>query len=364
MRMRIVGLVALATTLSQHHQTKAQEPAAVAVAVDPTLAPYASTEDSVRLADGRSIHLVCTGEGSPSVILLAGVADWSIAWNQVQPAVAARTRVCAWDRAGLGLSDPPAKPQMVDATTADLEAALAAGHIDDPYVLVGHSVGAYESLLFADRRESQVTGMVLVDPQYPDQGRIMARLTPASTEFSERMSKTYPSPFIDLAKRCSAAIRTGTIRKGGPDPDGCLAPPLPASYPPELVAALNQRFASAAPATLALGWDTLAAIYSLELLDPNSRMVVKPDRNYGSMPLVVLTAGKANIPPDPPAAVQAEIPIGVAEWRRAHQALAALSTRGTNRLVTDSMHDIPNQDPQAVIDAVLEVVDQASAPTS
>lgn len=345
--------------LLQHHVATAE---VQAVAVDPRLVPYASSEDSVRLPDGRTIHLVCMGQGSPTVILLAGVFDWSTAWSKVQPAVAARTRVCAWDRAGLGLSDPPAKPQMVDATTTDLEAALEAAKISGLYVLVGHSVGAYESLLFADRRQSQVAGMVLVDPQYPDEVRIMARVTPATIEFSERMSKAYPNPFVDLAKRCSAAIRTGAIRKGGPDPDGCLAPQLPASYPPELVAALNQRFASAAPATLAMGWDTLASIYSLELLEPNSRMVVKPDRNYGSMPLVVLTAGKANIPPDPPAAVAAEIPIGAAEWRRAHQELAALSTRGTNRVVTDSMHDIPNQAPQAVIDAILEVVEQVRAP--
>ena len=317
----------------------------------------------MRLPDGRTIHLVCMGEGGPTVILLAGVFDWSTAWSKVQPAVAARARVCAWDRAGLGLSDPPAKPQTVDATTTDLEMALDAAQIGRPYVLVGHSVGAYESLLFADRRQSDVLGMVLVDPQYPDQVRIMTGVTPATIEFSDRMSKAYPNPFVELAKRCSAAIRAGDVRRRGPDSAGCLAPQVPASYPPGLVDVLTQRFASAPPGTLARWWDALAAIYSLELLEPNSRMVVKPDRHYGSMPLVVLTAGKPNIPPDLPAAVQAELPIGAAEWRRAHQALAALSTRGTNRVITDSMHDIPNQEPQAVIDAVLEVVAQASAIT-
>jgi hypothetical protein len=81
------------------------------------------------------------------------------------------------------------------------------------------------------------------------------------------------------------------------------------------------------------------------------------------MPLVVLTA-MPNVPPELPEAVTAEIPIGVAEWRRAHRELAGLSTQGSDRLVTDSMHDIPHQNPQAVIDAVLEVVDQASAPAS
>jgi pimeloyl-ACP methyl ester carboxylesterase len=317
----------------------------------------------VRLPDGRTIHLVCMGQGSPAVILLAGVVDWSIAWNEVQPAVSAKTRVCSWDRAGLGLSDPPAEAQMVNATTADLKAALTVARIDDPYILVGHSVGAYESLLFADNHRSQVAGMVLVDPQYPDEVRLMSRLTPALTEFSERMSKTYPNPFVELLRKCSAGLRAGTVRKGGPDPDGCLSPQWPPNYPLELRATLEERMISASPATLAHAWDMLAEIYSPERLDANARMVVKPDRNYGTMPLIVLTAGKANIPPDLPEAVKAELPISEAEWRRAHRKLAALSTRGVNRIITDSMHDIPHQKPQAVIDAILEVLAQAPAAT-
>ena len=356
------GLMAAAAVFLQQ-PASAQQPSTGAPAVDQTLVPYASTKDSVRLPDGRTIHLVCMGQGSPTVILLAGVFDWSIEWNQVQPSVGAKTRVCAWDRAGLGLSDPPAKPQLIDATTADLEAALAMGHVEPPYVLVGHSVGAYESLLFADRRPSQVAGMVLVDPQYPDEVRILSRLTPATTEFTDRMSKEYPNPLIDLLRRCSAGLRAGTVRKGGLDPDGCLTPQWPASYPPELVTVLNQRFDSASPATLALGWDTLVAIYSLDLLDPNARMAVNTNRNYGSTPLIVLTRGKQDDPPGLPEAVIAENPIGVAEWRRAHRELAALSTRGAHRIISDSMHDIPHQNPQAVIDAILEIVAETRAPT-
>jgi pimeloyl-ACP methyl ester carboxylesterase len=327
-----------------------------AAAPDQSLVPYASTKDSVRLPDGRSIHLVCAGEGSPSVILLAGVTDWSIAWNMVQPAVATKTRVCAWDRAGLGLSDPPEEPQMVDATTADLEAALAAARVEGPYVLVGHSVGAYESLLFADRRPSQVAGMVLVDPQYPDEVRLMSRLTPALTALTSGQN-----PFVELLRRCAGAMRAGAIRKGEPDPDGCLSPQWPASYPSELKAVLDQRVTSATPETLAHAWDILAAINSLELLDANARMVVNADRNYGDMPLIVLTAGRANIPPELPADVQAEIPVSIAEWRRAHRELAALSSRGVNRIVADSMHDIPHQNPNAVIEAIGEVVAEARA---
>lgn len=116
--------------------------------------------------------------------------------------------------------------------------------------------------------------------------------------------------------------------------------------------------ASAAPDTIISTFEALVSIYLLELLDANARMAVNLDRNYGNMPLVVLTAGKPNEPPGLPEVVQAELPLGAAEWRRAHQELATLSTRGTHRIISDSMHDIPHQNPQAVIDAILEVVEE------
>src|SRR6185369_3246156 len=103
-------------------------------AVDRSLLPYASTENSARLPDGRTIHLVCTGHGGPVVLLTAGGSGWSISWAQVQRAVAAKTRVCSWDPAGLGLSDPSPQPQTSDNMASDLEAALKALHIDGPYV--------------------------------------------------------------------------------------------------------------------------------------------------------------------------------------------------------------------------------------
>jgi pimeloyl-ACP methyl ester carboxylesterase len=162
---RHIGLglsLALTVMISCPSSSLAQEQAQPQV--DRTLIPYASTKDSVTLRDGRTIHLVCMGQGSPVVLLAAGGDGWSIAWNLVQPAVAKKTRVCAWDRAGLGLSSPSPKPQTVDNTTADLKAALDAGHIGGPYIMVGHSIGGFDALLFADHHPSDVRGIVLVDP--------------------------------------------------------------------------------------------------------------------------------------------------------------------------------------------------------
>ena len=161
MRLALSCSLALASILSG--SARAQEQAAP-VEPDMTLLPYASAEDAVRLPDGRVINMVCAGSGSPTVILTAGAGNWSTTWNKVQPAIAERTRVCTWDRAGYGLSGPSPHVQTIDNTTADLEAALVAGEITGRYVVVGHSLGGLESLLFKDRQPANVVGMVLVDP--------------------------------------------------------------------------------------------------------------------------------------------------------------------------------------------------------
>jgi pimeloyl-ACP methyl ester carboxylesterase len=326
-------------------------------AVDQTLLPYASTKDSAHLPGGRIIHLVCMGQGHPVVILTAGGGGWSIAWNKVQPAVAARTRTCTWDRAGFGLSGPSPKPQTVDNTTTDLVAALKAGGTVGPYVLVGHSAGAYESLLFADQQPSAVAGMVLVDPSIPDQKAIFDRVTPAQVEWLRVHGN---DSLVGFLQKCVDGLRTGKIRRGGPDPDGCLGPiTWPPTYPQALRATLDKLLADYSLGNFAAAMETYASY--TKSIDLDSNMVINPQRNYGNMPLIVLTASEYLSPPDFPAAAKAEIPQFHAEWERAHDAYAALSTRGVNRTVAGSSHDIPQIKPQAVIDAIDEVVSEVRA---
>lgn len=325
--------------------------------VDQTLLPYASTKDSVRLPGGRIIHLVCMGHGRPVVILTAGGGGWSIAWNKVQPTVAARTRTCAWDRAGFGFSGPSPKPQTVDNTTSDLVSSLNIAHIAGPYVLVGHSTGAYESLLFADRRRSDVAGIVLVDPSIPDQTAIFDRVTPAQTEWLRVHGN---DSLVTLLQKCAEGLRAGNVRRGGPDPDGCLRPiPWPPTYPRELRAALDKRLADSSPEEIAAAMQTYASY--TKFIDLDSKMVVNPHRHYGNMPVIVLTASEFLSPPDYSAAAKAEIPQFRAEWERAHDAYAALSARGANLTVEGSSHDIPQIKPQAVIEAIDRVVSEARA---
>lgn len=114
---------------------------------------------------GYGLYVHCTGQGSPTVLLEAGYGDNSLVWNYVQPQIATQTRVCAYDRAGLGNSD--ARPAKVKVTglivTQELHTLLQNAHIPGPYVMVGHSWGGGFIQLYAYTYPSEVAGMVEVD---------------------------------------------------------------------------------------------------------------------------------------------------------------------------------------------------------
>jgi pimeloyl-ACP methyl ester carboxylesterase len=337
----VTGLSLLAT------YAIADNPPAPQVVPDPSLAVYAKPQLLVELRDRRRIHLFCLGNGLPTVILTAGLGDWAAIWGNVQAPIALKTRVCAWDRAGFGYSDPSSAPQDVGHTTADLEAALKNSGIDGPYVLVGHSMGGYESLLFADRHPSQVLGMVLIDPSFPDQSRRTRLVAPKFSAFSHK----YLDQQVATLKKCAAELKSGRLTTESPDPDKCFD--YEPSYPPELKAALIQLDKN--PARLR----TEASLF--DQFPRSSLIVVNPERNYRSMPIRILTASDELLPPDTPADVAAEAPSFEVEWRRAHDAMAALSTDGINTTVEGSDHYIQNLKPAVVISTVDEVIDKVRA---
>jgi pimeloyl-ACP methyl ester carboxylesterase len=127
--------------------------------------PPASVIDGSFDVGGRSLYLRCTGSGSPTVILEAGDAPGSEEWLAVQPEVANVTRVCSYDRAGRGMSDPPpAGVRTSQDIVTDLEALLAAAGVDGPYVLVGSTVGTLVVQHFARLHPETVVGLVLMGP--------------------------------------------------------------------------------------------------------------------------------------------------------------------------------------------------------
>lgn len=116
------------------------------------------------LNDGRTLNLRCAGRGSPTVLLESGFGADSGAWSRVQPDLRRITRVCAYDRAGYGFSEPGPQPRDGAAIARDLDEALRNAGIEGPFVVVGHSAGGLYGRIFAARRLPEVVGLVLVDP--------------------------------------------------------------------------------------------------------------------------------------------------------------------------------------------------------
>src|SRR5215204_6943645 len=115
------------------------------------------------------VHALGSVSNTPTVILEGGAGLGSATWAWVQPRVAERTRVVAYDRAGVGWSDRGPEPRDGRQIATELHAALEGAGIGGPYVLVGHSFGGVYVRVFADLYPDEVAGLVLVDPTHPDQ---------------------------------------------------------------------------------------------------------------------------------------------------------------------------------------------------
>lgn len=118
---------------------------------------------------GYSLYLRCNGEGSPTVVMDAGGNEDSTTWSDVRPSLVRVTRVCVYDRAGLGRSDPGPVPRTTQTMVDDLTTLLSVAGVPGPYVLVGHSLAGWlVQLLAREDGGDTVVGVVLIDTLPPD----------------------------------------------------------------------------------------------------------------------------------------------------------------------------------------------------
>jgi pimeloyl-ACP methyl ester carboxylesterase len=121
--------------------------------------------------DGHVMRIDCVGRGSPTLVLEAGLANGGLVWSGVQPVLAQVTRVCSYDRAGNGWSDPVPSPRDADHIADELHKLLAAAHVAGPVVLMGHSLGGIYIRDYAARYPADVAGLIFVDSSIPLQDR-------------------------------------------------------------------------------------------------------------------------------------------------------------------------------------------------
>lgn len=187
----------------------ANQPPAVASAAAPLVLPPSPTRAdlpregtprSIPGANGqrvqvgeRRLWIACQGQGAPTVVMDAGVNSGSQIWTRVWPATAASTRVCVYDRAGLGYSDPIPRPRTSQEIVEDLHGLLENARIPGPYVLVAHSFGGLNIRLYASRYPQDVVGMVLVDAVHEDRFAATTKiLTPSQEAEFERGRQANP----------------------------------------------------------------------------------------------------------------------------------------------------------------------------
>jgi pimeloyl-ACP methyl ester carboxylesterase len=207
-RIHLIALTALMLSLPI--------PALAQSATPAVSSPSAASGDFSGLVDigGRSLYLECHGEGSPTVILVAGYRASGRFWSDdllhpdaprqmVLPAVAETTRVCTYDRPGtvasigeddfVSRSDAIAQPRTSMDVVTELHALLQAAEVPGPYVLAGHSMGGFFARLFAATYPDEVVGLVLVDA-YSEQAETL--MTPEQWEAMGQLSREQGSDTV------------------------------------------------------------------------------------------------------------------------------------------------------------------------
>ena len=153
-------------------------PVSMSFATDYSLINYSSAPTNLSESDvlgtrvsigTHRLHIHCQGNGSPTVVVDTGLGAISLEWNHIQSAIAKRTRICLYDRAGYGYSDPGPLPRTSSYIVDELHKLLSLADVKGPYILVGHSFGGYNMQLFASRYPNVTAGVVLVDSSHMDQ---------------------------------------------------------------------------------------------------------------------------------------------------------------------------------------------------
>lgn len=310
---------------------------------------YATPQTRVKLGRRRRLNLLVAGEGAPTVIFAAGMNGTTLHWARVQRAIAARTRTVAFDKAGLGFSDPGPLPRTAAAVVADLRAALEAARIAPPYVLVGHSAGGPQMRLFAFLHPREVVGMVMVDSSSEHQDRRLAG--PGEVRRIGPQRRKLLRDYLRLERLARAVA----LAPGTPEYDQAVGPPMRTVTPAVWGAHVAQRLSPGF-------WRALRSESAAFNTTSSDQLVAARralgDRPLGDIPLIVLTAGKNAEPRGDESAASAERRHAV--WRSMHDEIAALSSRGERRTV-DAGHSIQIEKAEVVIAAIEEVLAAAQA---
>jgi pimeloyl-ACP methyl ester carboxylesterase len=289
--------------------------------------------------DGHRLHVVCAGDGDPRVVFESGIAASSLSWTRVLPKVATFTRGCAYDRAGLGWSEPVQGALSIVRMISDLRAVLMnAGK--RPYVLVGHSFGAFLVCVYASQHPEDIAGLVLLDP--PSEWRQVTRAQGHLLWGGIQLSRIGAIlARLGIVRACLACLSGGApaiprnfVKIFGPTAARTLT---------RLVGEVQKLPSEVQPIVQAL-WCQPKCFHAmarhLAALEETAE-VVAGITTLPNVPLVIISGGDHS-------------PATIAEQR----ALARLSPQSRHIIAARSGHWIQFDEPDLVVAAIREIVDQ------
>jgi len=264
---------------------------------------------------GYRLHINCTGTGSPTVVIDAGQGDWSTSWGLVQQEVAKTTRICTYDRAGMGWSELGPLPRDAAHFAKELHTLLQNANVPGPYVMVGHSLGGASVRVLVRDHPSDVAGVVLIESMNPGQ---------ATQPHVQAQSQSDPlsQPFSLQA----ALARFGIARLLVKLP--AIATSMPAgqeAYYPLYIRPQSLQTADNELQGIAASLPQAAAV-----------------KTFGDLPLIVLT-GKLNDNPG---------------WPQWQTELLELSSNSQHLFAENSGHNVQADEPEAAVAAIIQMVEQ------
>lgn len=272
----------------------------------------------VAVAEGRRLHIFCKGEGTgPTVIFEAGLSQYTAnsTLGAAQDAIAGFARVCTYDRAGMGWSDPAPDDWTYPDRVRDLHALLDSAGMDGPYVIVGHSMGGLLARAYSHAWPEQVAGLVLVDAtserNFPE---IEAAREATISQIDAALAASQPGvPIIGMPAGTSAEVHM--------------------AFTPEVLRGVKAEFEA------------------LGRLEAATRPPGAPGA-LGDLPLIVIRRGRTMSPPN-----EADL-----NHRQGQEDLAALSSNSRLIVAENSGHVVPLDEPQVVADAVRRMFDALNSP--
>lgn len=282
---------------------------------------------------GYRLHINCTGQGSPTVVIDAALGEWSTLWAWVQPEAAKITRVCTYDRAGYGWSDPGPQPRNSQQIASELHTLLTNAGIQGPYILAGQGFGGFNVRVYAHDYPQEVAGVILVDADHVEQRSRFPSLT-----------RDYIGSTLEVYELYGLIERFGAIRISD-RAFGIEAPNLPKDVLPAYMAALlrSQTFRTSEAEFVAF---------------EESAEQVQAAGTLGALPLIVLSNGLGWVEPDslPSDFPKSTIAATNQAWNQMQAELLALSTHSLHMIAQNSHHSINLEQPGAIVEAISQMV--------